>query len=143
MNKKSRLYQQLDLETRVQNASQLELVQLMYQGVLTALLQAVGAMQRGNIEEKGKLITKALSIIGGLRDTLDQSVASDLPYNLDQLYDYWQRKLVSAHAHNDEAVLLEVIDLVKIVKSGWDDLVRDSRQSSTTHSDPQGVKNDV
>lgn len=126
---KSSLYRQLDIETRVHNATPLELVQMLYQGLLTAMLAALGAMQRGDMAEKGKMITKALAIIGGLRDTLDDSVASDLPYNLDRLYDYWQRQLLHAHAQNSEQPLMEVIELVKTVKSGWDDLVKQSKQS--------------
>ncbi len=119
---KSSVYRQLDLQTRIESATPLQLVQMQYQGLLASLLEARGAMERKDHAQKGKMMTRALAIVSALRDTLDKSVEGELPVNLDRLYDYWQRQLINAHAHNDQAPLDEVIELVKTVKSGWDEV---------------------
>jgi flagellar protein FliS len=72
------------------------------------------------MEVRGAATTKAINIISGLRDSLNPSVDSNLPYDLDRLYDYMQRRILEAHAQNDVAALSEVVELLRTLKSGWD-----------------------
>ena len=114
-------YRQLGLETQVNNASPHRLIQLLMEGVLERLTGAQSAMERGDSATKGVLIGKAMGIISGLRSALDMSIEdSALPENLDNLYDYMGRRLLEASAGNKVEIVVEVMELMKTLKSGWD-----------------------
>ncbi len=114
-------YRQLGIESEVSNASPHRLVQLLFEGALSRLAAAQGALERGDIASKGELIGKAIDIVGGLRASLDMS-AGDISERLDQLYEYINFKLLEASAENDVGKVIEVIQLLKTVKSGWDEI---------------------
>jgi flagellar protein FliS len=114
-------YRSLGLETQINNASPHRLIQLLMEGALERLVGAHAAMERGDPATKGVLIGKAMGIISGLRSSLDMSVPdTNLPENLDNLYDYMGRRLLEASTFNKTEILTEVIELLKTVKSGWD-----------------------
>lgn len=114
-------YRQLGLETQVNNASPHRLIQLLMEGALDRLVAAQAAMERGDAATKGVLIGKTMGIISGLRSSLDMNVVeNNLPENLDSLYDYMGRRLLEASMHNKLEIVVEVIGLMKTLKSGWD-----------------------
>jgi len=47
--------------------------------------------------------------------------------NLALLYDYMLRRLTLANATNDAGIVAEVSELVKTIKHGWDQIVREDR----------------
>ena len=81
---------------------------------------ASGQASRREFEAKGKSITWAISIINGLRGSLNLEEGGDIARNLDDLYDYMVRRLLDANAASDAATLQEVAGLLGEVKSGWD-----------------------
>jgi len=113
-------YRQLGLEAEVNNANPHRLIQLLYTGALERLAVAQGAMECKDISLKGEQISKAISIIGGLRASLDLEAPGELPANLDQLYEYMEVRLLQASTANNQELLAEVIELLKTLKSGWD-----------------------
>ncbi len=115
-------YRQLGLEAEVASASPHRLIQLLFTGALDRIAIAQGAMDRGDVALKGEQLGKAIGIVSGLRASLDLNVPGDLPANLDQLYDYMERRLLEASAKNDPKLLTEVSDLLKTLKSGWDEI---------------------
>jgi flagellar secretion chaperone FliS len=114
-------YRQLGIESEISNASPHRLIQLLFEGALARLAAAQGAIERGDIAVKGELLGKAISIVGGLRSSLDMS-AGELSERLDQLYEYINLKLLEASAQNDAEKVNEAIQLLKTVKSGWDEI---------------------
>lgn len=115
-------YRQVDLETRVGNASPHQLIQLLYEGAIERLSIAKGALGRDDMATKGLMLGKAISIVSGLRESLDKEVDSDLPDNLDRLYEYMQFRLLEANRDNDAVGIDEVLGLIRTVKSGWDEI---------------------
>lgn len=113
-------YQQVSLEARVAEASPHGLIQLLMQGGLERLAQARGAIERGQMAERGELISKAIGIVGGLREALNPEVGGELAVNLDSLYGYMTERLLEANRNGDAAILDEVSGLLREVKSGWD-----------------------
>ncbi|MES2825366.1 MAG: flagellar export chaperone FliS [Pseudomonadota bacterium] len=114
-------YRQLGLETQINNASPHRLIQLLMEGALDRLVAAQAAMERGDAATKGVLIGKTMGIISGLRSSLDMNVVdTNLPENLDNLYDYMGRRLLEASMHNKLEIVIEIIGLMKTLKSGWD-----------------------
>lgn len=114
-------YQKLGIESEVSHASPHRLIQLLFEGALGRLAAAQGAMERGDIAVKGEMLGKAIGIVGGLRSSLDMD-AGELSERLDQLYEYVNLRLLEASSQNDIDKVAEVIQLLKTVKSGWDEI---------------------
>lgn len=113
-------YQRVNAQTSITDADPHRLIQLLYNGALERINMARARMQAQDFEGKGKLISKAIEIIGGLRDFLDFEQGGDLAVQLEALYDYMERTLFEANSRNDDAKLDEVADLLRSVKDGWD-----------------------
>lgn len=113
-------YQQVSLESRVAEASPHGLIQMLMQGGLERMAQARGAIERGQMAERGELISKAIGIVGGLREALNPEQGGELAGNLDRLYGYMTERLLEANRTGDSAILDEVSGLLREVKSGWD-----------------------
>ncbi|MCY1280282.1 Flagellar secretion chaperone FliS [compost metagenome] len=115
-----RQYQNVNTNVMVADASPHRLIQMLMEGSLSRLAQARGALERGQLASKGELIGKAISIVGGLRGALDMERGGEVAVNLDRLYEYMGNRLVEANARDDSAILDEVSQLMRTIKSGWD-----------------------
>lgn len=113
-------YQQVSNQEAVTGASPHRLIQMLMEGGLKRMAEAKGAIQRRDVVTKGQAIGKAISIIGGLRDSLNMDVPGGLSQRLDSLYDYMVTLLVKANANNDEQAVDEAARLLLTIKSGWD-----------------------
>lgn len=115
-----RQYQTVNTQAQAVDASPHRLIQMLMEGGLTRIAQARGAMERQQTALKGEFVGKAIGIIGGLREGLDQQKGGELAVNLDSLYQYMISRLLEANVKNDAVVLDEVAGLLRNVKSGWD-----------------------
>jgi flagellar secretion chaperone FliS len=113
-------YQRVNAQTSITDADPHRLIQLLYNGALERINMAKARMQAKDFEGKGKLISKAIEIIGGLRGFLDFEKGGDLALRLESLYDYMEQTLFEANRHNDLKKLDEVADLLRSIKDGWD-----------------------
>jgi len=118
--RKASLYKEVDIETRVSTASPYELINMLFEGALTNISAAKGAVQRNDTADKCRKISHTLDIISSLRDCLDKNSQHELPYNLDRLYEYMQNQLLRANLDNDIAILDEISELIGTIKSGWE-----------------------
>jgi flagellar protein FliS len=118
-----REYEQVGVRSQVEGAAPERLVQLMLEGALDRVNLARGAMENGQVAVKGERIGKAISLVEGLRASLDHERGGDLAGNLDALYDYVTRRLVEANLHDDTAILDEVTGLLREIKQAWDRIV--------------------
>jgi len=112
-------YTQINVHTAVHTASPHRLIEMLLDGALSRIAAAEGHMQRGEIAGKGESIGWAVTIIQGLRGSLNLKAGGTLAENLDQLYDYMCRRLLVANLDNDAGVLREVQQLLMQVRSGW------------------------
>ena len=115
-----RQYQTVNTQAQVADASPHRLIQMLMEGGLSRLAQAKGAMLHGQGAQKGELISKAIGIIGGLREGLDLNQGGEIAANLDRLYDYMVSRLVEANICNEPALLDEVAGLLRNIKTAWD-----------------------
>lgn len=122
MNNPASAYSSVHVQSRITDASPHRLVQMLFEGALERIAQAKGAMQQKQIERKGKLINKAVDIVGGLQGSLVDVGDGSLTANLDALYDYMIRRLIEANSKNDPAMLDEVAGLISDIKSAWDQI---------------------
>lgn len=117
-------YQSVNTNAQLVDASPHRLIQMLMEGGLARLAQARGAMERGDVALKGALIGKAVDIVGGLREALNQEAGGEVAANLDNLYAYMTTRLLEANLKNDSAILDEVAGLLREVKAGWDGIAQ-------------------
>ena len=117
-----RQYQKVNSHAQISEASPHRLIQMLMEGALDRMAQAKGALSRNDLPQKALLITKAIDIIIGLRQALDEEKAEDKDamQQLDSLYEYMTVRLTQANAANDPELIDEVARLLITVKSGWD-----------------------
>ncbi|MGB0733363.1 MAG: flagellar export chaperone FliS [Pontibacterium sp.] len=112
-------YKSVDVEASVHTASPHQLIVMLYEGALKALAMAKGGLERGDIELRTKQINKATDILIGLRGMLDHEQGGEIAGNLDALYDYMVRTLMTANREADSKKVQEVMNLILEVKAGW------------------------
>jgi flagellar protein FliS len=110
----------------IESASPHRLIQMLFEGALEKIELARLFIEQDQIAKKAEHITWAMNIIDGLRLSLDKEVGGDIAENLEQLYDYMNRRLLEANLHSDPAILDEVSSLIKEIKSGWDAIPPDA-----------------
>lgn len=119
-------YNQVDRVSGVTDADPHRLVQMLLEGALGKIAVVKGLMKRKDIAKKGEIIGQAISIVGGLRSSLDLSAGGELAANLDNIYEYSERRLLQANLKNDVTMLDEVSKLLHEIKTGWESIDRKS-----------------
>lgn len=113
-------YAKVDLESRVNSANQHQLIQMLYDGAILSVAQAVSALGRKDIAAKGVAVSRAISIIeDGLRASLDSNQGGTLAASLDGLYEYMSQRLLLASLRNDAAGFDEVKQLLNELREAW------------------------
>lgn len=116
----SKAYAQIGVESAVMSASQQQLVTMLFDGVLSALVRARLFMQDNNQQGKGVSLSKAINIIeNGLRVSLDEESKDELTQNLIALYSYMVRRLLQANLRNDVSAVEEVEALMRNIADAW------------------------
>lgn len=113
-------YRNVGVQSSLTDASPHRLIQMLLEGALERIHSAKGSLERRDIAGKCSLISSAISIVGGLRASLDMEAGGEIAANLDALYEYMSRRLLEANAENDGAILDEVSKLLLEIKMGWD-----------------------
>ncbi|MEW6764739.1 MAG: flagellar export chaperone FliS [Pseudomonadota bacterium] len=116
------LYANVGLQSSVQDANPHRLIQMLMEGFIQRVNVASHAMQRGDYALKGVQISKAIAILGGLKDGLELEKGGELAANLNDLYGYMETRLFEASANNEVAYLDEVKALMSEIKGAWDQI---------------------
>jgi len=119
-NKGIKAYNDVGVTTAVSTANPVQLIVLLYDGAMTAVAMAKGEIERQNIQEKSKLIIKALAIIEGLRTAIDHKNGGEIATNLNDLYLYMSLQLTNANLKNDQEKLDEVLHLLGELRASWE-----------------------
>jgi len=122
MNSAMNEYKKAGVHAEVMDADPHRLIQMLMEGALERISIAKGAMQQKNVALKGDRISSAISIIEGLRASLNMEAGGEISANLENMYDYMTRRLMEANLKDDEQMLDEVADLMRKIKSGWDEI---------------------
>lgn len=121
-------YSKVGTNTQVAAANAHRLVQMLMEGALDKIAIAKGHMQRGNIAEKGRHISWAISIINGLSASLDMEKGGEISERLSALYEYMVIQLLAANVENQVEYLDEVAKLMLEIKAGWDGIPEEFRK---------------
>ena len=113
-------YGNVAIQGNTEDASPHRIIQLLMESALQRVSMSKGLMQQKRITEKGTQISMAISIIDGIRASLDMEQGGEMAANLESLYEYMKVTLLEANLHNDEGKLDEVAGLLAQIKSSWD-----------------------
>ena len=105
--------------TQAAVANRVELIQMLFDGLIDSLSAARGHIEHRAIEEKSKALARAGRIVVGLQAALDLDKGGDLAHNLNELYSYVLRRLLHVNAYNDLQALKEVHSLISEVREAW------------------------
>uniref|UniRef100_A0A3B0LXK1 Flagellar secretion chaperone FliS n=1 Tax=Arsenophonus endosymbiont of Trialeurodes vaporariorum TaxID=235567 RepID=A0A3B0LXK1_9GAMM len=107
------LYTQVDIESQDLNASPYQLVQILFDGALSALKRSVIYIEQNNIQQKSCAISKAIAIINeGLNSGVDLEHGGEIAENISLLYDYMIHQLLYTNLYNDVDRIQQVIKLL-------------------------------
>ena len=112
-------YNQVGVSSGVEQASPHRLILMLMEGAIDKVAMAKGFMERNDIAKKGSHISWAISIIDGLRASLNKDSGGEIADNLDDLYDYMIRRLLRANVENNADLLDEVISLLRSIRDAW------------------------
>ena len=123
-NNSSALKAYTDVKTKVaiESADQHSLVSMLFSGIIDSLLAIENSFDSCDLEARSTYVTKAQSILFGLRSTLDHDKGGEIARLLDSLYDYCIRQLSSSHAGSDIEPIREVKGLIKQIGEAWDSI---------------------
>jgi flagellar protein FliS len=96
-----------------------KLTLMLLDGALERIVMARGCMDRNETSAKAKLLNRAVSIIGELRNSLDMSRGGQIAANLGELYDYMCRQLLKANLENKADPLEHVSSLLREIRGAW------------------------
>jgi flagellar secretion chaperone FliS len=96
-----------------------KLIVMLMDGALERISTARGCISRGETVEKARLLNRAVSIIGELRNSLDLTSGGPIAANLGELYDYMCRSLLKASSENRAELLDEVSKLLQAIRDAW------------------------
>ncbi len=116
-------YRQMGVDTDALAASPHQLVTMLFDGALRAMDMAAMQVDAGDVEGKGRSISKAIDIVGsGLAASLDLARGGEVAQGLASLYDYIVRRLVEANIGCDRAGIDEARTLLAQVRAAWVDI---------------------
>ena len=87
-------YGSVQVVTGVATADNVQLIQMLFDGLTESLSSAKGHIQNNAIEEKSKALSRAGRIVVGLQGALDFERGGELAQNLNELYAYVTRRLL-------------------------------------------------
>lgn len=115
-------YHSVQVITGVAAADSIQLVQMLFDGLLESLDRARGHIANGATVEKSDALVRAGRIVVGLQSALDFQRGGELAQNLNDLYVYVTRRLFYINARNDLVALEEVRGLMEEVATAWQKL---------------------
>ncbi len=113
-------YGQVKVTTGVSKSNSVELIQMLFDGLIESMSAAKGHILHKSLEDKSKAIARASRIVLGLQGALDFEKGGDLAKNLNELYDYVTRRLLHVNAYNDLEALDEIQGLMMEIRSAWE-----------------------
>jgi flagellar protein FliS len=107
------------MQTQVRSSSPLELVVMLYDGIIRQTTAAADAMARKDIRARREAISKSLAIISELQSTLNMDQGGDIAVQLDRLYSWMTESLMQATMTQDPAPIHAVKRILETLRDGW------------------------
>lgn len=106
-------------QTSVTSASREKILLMLYEGAIRFMKQALVAIDRKDIADRGLNIGRAYDVIMELNNTLNHEVGGDISKNLEQLYMFITDQLTKANATGQKKPLEDSLKILETLYSGW------------------------
>lgn len=128
MRKNVKAYQNVNIKSTMAAADPHQIISMMYNGLLESLAQAKGAIERKDLENKSKLLTKAVSIIQALQNSLDAESEPVISKNFNELYGHCITRINDASLSLDIAMIDEVVTFIAPLRDAWQQMPEQAKQ---------------
>jgi len=112
-------YGEVSVQAGTAYADSVQLIQMLFDGLIDSLSAAEGQIERKEIQAKGESLSRAIRIVLGLQGSLDLEKGGEVASNLADLYDYCTRRLMHANLKNDVEAVQEVKRLISEIRDAW------------------------
>ena len=112
-------YHRVSLSSLAAQASPVQLVLLLSDGLLEELHRARAHIEARRYELKARSLTRCVGMLDGLTSALDFEAGGELVVNLSRIYRYCSQRLYEAGFKLDTALVDEVIGLMTKLRNGW------------------------
>lgn len=120
----AKAYADVGLETQVLSANPQQLITLLFQGALAAIMKARLYMKNQDIAGRGMAISKAIDIVdSGLKASVDTEVGGELANNMIATYELVIRNLLLANLNADEDALTLAETMLSNLSDAWREAV--------------------
>ncbi len=103
-------------------------IQLLMQGALENMAKAKGAIDRKDYATKSQTMSKAMTIIAALQNSLDMKVGGEVSQNLWSLYDFMLNHLMMASRESSIQKVDDVLEIMLKIKSAWDSIPQNEKE---------------
>jgi len=107
------------MKTRIETASQPQLLVMLFDAAVKKLHIARKAMEEKDIEVTHNELIKVQRIFSELMVALDFKLGGDLANQLYAIYDFVYRQLVQANIRRDTKLIDDVLPIVEDLRDGW------------------------
>jgi flagellar secretion chaperone FliS len=114
-----RRYAAVDTGSRVEGASAHGLVRILFDELLLALEASALALRTGDRNKAFDKQTRALAILHALETSLDFERGGEIAVNLARVYREVRRRVITASAESDAAVMENARDLIAQIAEAW------------------------
>lgn len=116
------------LTNTVHSASPEQLMLMLYDGAIRFVALGMQAIDNGLIDKRAYYINKASAIISEFSATLDHNQNPQLAADLDALYAYMLKRLMTANLKNDTEPLVEVKNMLTDLRMTWSKAIEINKQ---------------
>lgn len=114
-----RNYHAVNLNAQTANASPVQLVLILMDGLIEELARTRGHIEGKRHELKARGLDKCVDILNGLSSSLDFDNGGEVVANLGRLYEYCAWRLYKAGVDLEVAMIDEVVGLLTSIRNGW------------------------
>lgn len=117
-----RSYHNVNLNAQTAQASPVQLVLVLLDGLLEELARARAHIEGKRYEAKANSLNKCVDVLNGLTSALDFEAGGEVVANLGRLYDYCAGRLHLAGHNLDTGMVDEVSTLLTTIRQGWQEV---------------------
>lgn len=114
-----RSYHAVSLGSQAAQASPVQLVLILTDGLLEELMRARAHIEAKRFELKARSLDRCVDMLNGLSSALDFDSGGELVADLARLYEYCAHRLQEAGFKLDPAMIDEVSGLLRTLRNGW------------------------
>src|SRR5262245_58538233 len=109
-------------QTEARSRSPLELVVMLYDGLIRFTGEARDAIVRRALRRRQEAMSRSLAILAELQNTLNMDGGGEIAASLDRLYNYVRDRLVDASLKQDVQPLDDGVRVIKTLREAWGEI---------------------